>query len=89
MYQIGEVSQQLNVSADTLRYYEKIKLLPIISRSHSGIRVYSKKDLSRIKFIKRAQRMKFSLEEIACLLNFREQPQIAKPETRKLANILF
>jgi len=86
MFQIGEVSKQLNVSVDTLRYYEKIKLLPPISRSDSGLRNYSKKDLSRIKFIKRAQKMKFSLQEIASLLDFREQPQTAKPEIRKLAN---
>ncbi len=86
MYQIGEVSEQLNISADTLRYYEKIKLLPSISRTNSGLRNYSKKDLSRIKFIKRAQRMKFSLEEIASLLKFREHPQTAKSEVRKLAN---
>ncbi len=86
MYQIGEVSKKLNISTDTLRYYEKIKLLPRISRLASGLRVYSKKDLSRIMFIKRAQRMKFSLKDIANLLNFRERPQTAKPEIRKLAN---
>jgi len=86
MYQIGEVSKRLNLSSDTLRYYEKIKLLPVISRLDSGLRIYSNKDLSRIKFIKRAQRMRFSLNEIALLLNFREQPQTAKPEIRKLAN---
>tara|TARA_R110001583_G_scaffold186189_2_gene346813 strand:- start:7830 stop:8219 length:390 start_codon:yes stop_codon:yes gene_type:complete len=85
MYQIGEVTKRLNISADTLRYYEKIHLLPPISRSASGLRIYCDKDLSRLKFIRRAQRMGFSLEEIAKLLSFRESPQQAKPEIRQLA----
>lgn len=85
MYQIGEVTKRLNISADTLRYYEKIKLLPAIARNVSGLRSYCDKDLSRLKFIRRAQRMGFSLKEISQLLNFREAPQQAKPEVRQLA----
>jgi MerR family copper efflux transcriptional regulator len=85
MYQIGEVTRRLNISADTLRYYEKINMLPPIYRNASGLRSYCDKDLSRIKFIKRAQRMGFSLEEISQLLIFREAPQQAKPEIRKMA----
>jgi len=85
VYQIGEVTKRLNISADTLRYYEKINLLPRISRSASGLRIYCDKDLSRLKFIRRAQRIGFSLEEIAQLLSFRESPQNAKPEIRLLA----
>lgn len=85
MLQIGEVAKQLNLSTDTLRYYEKIALLKPISRNISGLRIYNKKDLSRIHFIKRAQRMGFSLDEISKLLSFRESPQQAKPEVRQLA----
>jgi MerR family transcriptional regulator, copper efflux regulator len=85
MYQIGEVTRRLNISADTLRYYEKIHLLPPIARNASGLRSYCDKDLSRLKFIKRAQRMGFSLEEISQLLIFREGPQKAKPEIRQMA----
>jgi len=85
MYRIGEITKLLNLSADTLRYYEKIGLLPRISRNASGLRVYCEQDLSRLKFIRRAQRMRFSLAEIAQLLRLREDPQHAKPEVRKLA----
>ncbi len=85
MYQIGEVTKRLNISADTLRYYEKINLLPRVSRNASGLRIYYDKDLSRLKFIRRAQRMGFSLDEISQLLVFREAPQQAKPEIRKMA----
>ena len=85
MAQIGDVTRRLNISADTLRYYEKIHLLRPISRVPSGLRNYSEKDISRLKFIRRAQRMGFSLEDIGHLLDFREAPQEAKPEVRRLA----
>lgn len=85
MSQIGDVARQLNISADALRYYEKIHLLLPISRDTSGLRNYSEKDVSRLKFIQRAQRMGFSLEDIGRLLEFREAPQEAKPDVRRLA----
>jgi MerR family transcriptional regulator, copper efflux regulator len=81
---IGEVTKLLGISADTLRYYEKIGLLPPIGRTESGIRVYDARDLSRLRFIRRAQKMQFSLREIAELLNMREDPQHARNEVRIL-----
>jgi DNA-binding transcriptional MerR regulator len=85
MMRIGEVVAALGISADTLRYYEKIKLMPRVHRSGAGVRFYSDKDLSRLRFIKRVQKMGFSLSEIAQLLGFRENPQKAKPKVRELA----
>jgi len=84
VYRIGDVKEQLCISADTLRYYEKIKLLPPIARTDSGIRQYDDRDLSRLRFIQRAQKMNFSLAEISNLLNMREDPQHAKNEVREL-----
>lgn len=84
LYRIGDISKQLGLSADTLRYYEKISLLPNVSRNASGIRQYDDKDISRLKFIKRAQRMNFSLKEIRNLLSMREDPQHAKDSVRQL-----
>ncbi len=84
MYKIGEISKRTGMSADTLRYYEKYGLLPAISRNASGIRCYSDKDISRLKFIKRAQRMNFTLDEIKNLLSMRENPQHAKNHVRQL-----
>lgn len=72
MMRIGEVVTTLAISADTLRYYEKIRLMPKVQRNNGGVRFYSDKDLSRLRFIKRAQKMGFSLEEITQLLKFRE-----------------
>ncbi len=54
MAQIGDVTKRLNISADTLRYYEKIHLVPPISRGPSGLRNYGEKDISRLKLVKRA-----------------------------------
>ena len=49
---ISEVSEQCGISADTLRYYERIGLLPAVNRSDSGIRDYSDLDVRRVEFIK-------------------------------------
>jgi DNA-binding transcriptional MerR regulator len=83
-YKIGEITKRLGLSADTLRYYEKIKLLPKVSRNESGVREYDDKDISRLKFIQRAQKMNFSLSEISDLLKMREDPQKVRDEVRLL-----
>lgn len=49
---ISEVSEQSGISADTLRYYERIGLIPPVNRSESGIRDYSELDVRRVEFIK-------------------------------------
>ena len=49
---IAEVSRMFEISADTLRYYERIGLLPEVPRTSGGIRDYGEKDLGWIEFIK-------------------------------------
>ena len=49
---IAEVSEQYGLSADTLRYYERVGLIPPVNRSESGIRDYDELDLRRVDFIK-------------------------------------
>ena len=83
-YKIGDVATMTDLSVDTLRYYEKIGLLNNIFRNESGIRLYSDKDISQLNFIKRAQRMNFSLDEIRDLLDMRNDPQKACMEVREL-----
>tara|TARA_R110000782_G_scaffold20726_5_gene56065 strand:- start:54 stop:449 length:396 start_codon:yes stop_codon:yes gene_type:complete len=85
-YKIGELSKLVNLSMDTLRYYEKIKLLPPVARNSSGLREYDNKDISRLRFIKRAQKMNFSLAEIGQLLTMRENPLKARAEIRTLTH---
>lgn len=85
-YRIGDVTERLGISADTLRYYEKIGLLPPVYRAPSGVRVYDNRDLSRLRFIQRAKAMNFSLEEIGQLLEMREDPQNARDNVRELTH---
>jgi DNA-binding transcriptional MerR regulator len=49
---IAEVSERYDISSDTLRYYERIGLIPPINRNESGIRDYDELDLRRVEFIK-------------------------------------
>lgn len=83
-YRIGAITARLGLSADTLRYYEKIGLLPRVARDGGGMRLYNDKDMSRLRFIQRAQKMDFTLAEIADLLKMREDPQRARKGVRKL-----
>ncbi len=83
-YKISDISKMTDLSADTLRYYEKIGLLKTVSRAPSGVRHYSNQDLSCLRFIQRAKTMNFSLDEIAKLLQMRENPGRAKKSVRQL-----
>jgi MerR family transcriptional regulator, aldehyde-responsive regulator len=49
---IAEVSERYEISSDTLRYYERIGLIPPVTRSENGIRDYNEIDLRRVEFIK-------------------------------------
>jgi DNA-binding transcriptional MerR regulator len=49
---IAEVSEHYDISSDTLRYYERIGLIPPVTRSESGIRDYGELDIRRVEFIK-------------------------------------
>lgn len=82
---IGEVAAEIGMSADTLRYYEKIRLLPASSRTAGGKRLYHDQDIARLRFIQRAKSVGFSLAEISKLLQFRENPAKSSRAVRALA----
>ena len=82
---IGTAATTVGLSADTLRYYEKIGLLPRPARNPGGQRVYREKDLTRLRFIKRAQALGFSLQDIRQLLRLRENPIKCSKAVRALA----
>lgn len=84
-YLIGAAADALSMSPDTLRYYEKIGLVPRVTKNASGRRTYSDKDLSRLRFVQRAQNIGFSLEEIRRLLKLRENPMKCSNAVRTLA----
>jgi DNA-binding transcriptional MerR regulator len=70
---IGELADQLGVNTKTIRYYEEIGLVPRAPRTPSGYRDYSEADIARLAFIKSAQRLGLSLEEIREILSLRER----------------
>jgi MerR family transcriptional regulator, mercuric resistance operon regulatory protein len=65
---VGELADKCNVNKETIRYYERMGLLPEPSRSKSGYRLYSHETVERLKFIKRMQELGFTLSEIDKLL---------------------
>jgi len=83
-YLIGETTRRTGLSVDTLRYYEKIQLMPRIARDSGGRRRYDEHDLSRLRFIQRAQRCNFSLTEIGELLKLRNAPEAPRPQVQQL-----
>lgn len=69
---IGELADRLGINTKTIRYYEGIELLPVPERTQSGYRTYGEADFERITFIKTAQRLGITLDEISEILTLRE-----------------
>lgn len=67
--QIGEVAAHSGVSVDTVRYYERLKLVPRAARSSGGFRIFPAETVERIRFVKQAQEMGFSLDEVKQLFS--------------------
>ncbi len=68
---IGKLAKQAHVNRETVRYYERRRLLPRASRSMSGYRVFPDEALRRLRFIRHAKVLGFSLNEIRELLTLR------------------
>ncbi|MEX0692452.1 MAG: MerR family transcriptional regulator [Gemmatimonadales bacterium] len=71
---IGALARQAAVNVETIRYYERRGLLPEPPRSRSGYRHYGPDAAVRLEFIRRAQALGFTLEEIGALLGLRSHP---------------
>ncbi|RJX28417.1 MAG: MerR family transcriptional regulator [Desulfarculus sp.] len=89
---IGQLAARAGVKVETVRYYERRGLLPAPPRSPGGYRLYPAEEAGRIRFIRRAQSLGFSLREIAELLCLRVDPrstcQQVKAQTQaKIADI--
>src|SRR5262245_5989173 len=68
---IGNVAKESGVNLETIRYYEREGLLPEPQRTETGYRMFSRSAISRLRFIKRAQQLGFSLKEIKEILALR------------------
>jgi MerR family mercuric resistance operon transcriptional regulator len=65
---IGELSSHTGVNVETVRYYERIGLVPQPPRSAGGRRVFAPSDVQRLSFIRRARELGFSIDDIRSLL---------------------
>lgn len=91
---IGELAHRTGVSVQTIRYYERMKLLPAPERSMSGYRTYQFANLERVTFIRRMQEFRFSLDEIrhlasahSAVLGSRSEHKTAAPEVQLIVDM--
>lgn len=80
---IGRLAAETGVHFETIRYYQRLGLMPTPARSYGSVRRYGKDEVSRLRFIKRAQALGFSLDEVKFLLELSVGEHCA--ETRILA----
>jgi len=82
---VGEVAKQAGVNLQTIHYYERRGLLPKPPRSGSNYRAYPGDAVLRVRFIKRAQELGFTLKEIKELLSLRASPRTRCADVRNRA----
>ena len=82
---IGELAKKTNVSVDTIRYYEREKLIKPVSVRDSGYREFDTNSIETICFIVRAKDLGFSLKEIRGLLKLKNSPDTKCGEVKALA----
>jgi MerR family mercuric resistance operon transcriptional regulator len=80
---IGRLAQEAGVNLETVRFYERQGLLPKPPRSASGYRLFPADAARRLRFIKRAKELGFSLSEIRELLALRVSPRTTSTEIRR------
>lgn len=80
---IGALAKASGVNVETIRYYHRIGLLPTPQRDYGSIRRYAGDSQKRVRFVKRAQRLGFSLDEVALLLGLADGEHCA--ETKSIA----
>lgn len=82
---IGWVAKAAEVHVQTVLYYERKGLLPPPARSNSGYRLFNDTTVQRIRFIKRAQQLGFTLKQIAALLELQDREGASCAEVSRLA----
>lgn len=73
---VGELAAHFGLNPKTIRYYEEIDLLPRAERSESGYRLYDKRDVERLGFIRRAKTLGLSLDEIHDILSVQQTGEL-------------
>ncbi len=83
---VGELARRSDVNLQTIHYYERCGLLPRPPRSASNYRMYTRDAVQRVRFIKRAQELGFTLKEIGELLSLRATPGAGCADVRREAD---
>lgn len=81
---IAEVAERYQITPDTLRYYERIGLLPRIRRNASGVRNYSEADCGRIEFIKCMRGANVSIEALQAYMRLLDQGEDTVAERKAI-----
>ena len=82
---IGELSRATGVNIETIRYYERIKMLPSPRRTEGGHRVFGPVEMRSLAFIRRARELGFTLDEIRALLDLGGPGKASCRDVRKIA----
>jgi MerR family transcriptional regulator, copper efflux regulator len=83
---IGQVANASGVGIQTLRYYEREKLLSTAARKPSGYRLYRSEVVARLRFIRRAKDLGFSLDEIRELLRLQDEKSRSRAKVKAIAD---
>src|SRR5690625_7779397 len=71
---IGELAQKTNTAVETIRYYERVQLLPVPKRKENNYRIYTNFHLERLRFIRNCRSLDMTHEEIRTLLYYLDAP---------------
>ena len=85
LHNIGDAAATTGVSAKMIRHYESIGLIPPANRSFANYRLYNDDDLHRLRFVRRARSLGFSMKQIQELLGLWSNPRRASAQVKKLA----
>lgn len=85
--QIGDLSRASGVNIETIRYHERIGVLPKPGRQLNGRRTYAEGDARRLGFIRHARDLGFDLADVRTLLALQEQPEASCEDATRIAQV--